>query len=120
LLGSLILNVDEFGRVVLLGPQISNAPSIAVVCQFVDPFSKLPFCRVPTVPQAAVRTTAFPKDANQNENPDNKKTNTAKNIFVFTLPKKLRSDRFIKIIGCVYLCDLRTEITSDITNLIYS
>jgi hypothetical protein len=95
-------------------------PATCVLSTLFNGVSNPPLDKVPTVPQASVRTTAFPKDANQNENPDNKKTNTAKNIFVFTLPKKLRSDRFIKIIGCVYLRDLRTEITSDITNLIYS
>ena len=48
------------------GPQISNAPSVAVVLQFVEPFSKLPFCNVPTVPQESVLTTELLGNTNKN------------------------------------------------------
>jgi hypothetical protein len=67
--------------------------------------SNEPLDKVPTVPQASVRTTAFPNDDNQNENPDNKITIAADIIFVFTLSKKLCDICFIEFMRCVYLRD---------------
>lgn len=48
------------GRVVLLGPHVSIAPSVAVVDQFAPWLSNDPFCNVPIVPQEVVLGTAFP------------------------------------------------------------